>query len=493
MKKLIFGIFLFLAFTISASATSFYIVDEIGNKTLYEEKKIANSYAFLIGSDLNNKKRLNNLAYVARYRNDIKYHATIQLLILKESNPNKDYYLSDGINKINISELSSLIETYISEYAKLPTFGNSTYEISYEEPYTIYTSESLSFYKVNNSSDVSVEVYGNAVSFTPHKSGNIEVSFLQNELSILNNYIYAPAPAYDEFTIHLNIPHNKIKLNIEVPENTDYNLLYGIYDEDDNLLEKFAIDKNSNIITFPRGINISLKEITPNSIYVLDEDKYFSDSPNTNEVTIKKEYKYFSQTINTYDFNSLTKEKNLVSSSITIYDSQNNYYKNCTSSSSCSISIPYGTYTFIDNLTNYKVTATISSDGTIDLYRYKINALNTEENISKISIGDKMVSFHKDGSLIIFDEAIAPGEYTFNVGSNTYLVDLRDNSNYEFNESYGLIYNLDRLTSSSSKEPFKDISISIPNTGLSLNIKGEILFEKKNKIYLTPNCSYYSN
>lgn len=490
MKKLIFGIFLFLAFAVSAGATTFYIVDDTGNKITYEDKKIANSYAFLVGDVKTNKKRLNNLAYVARYRNDIKFHAIIQLLILKESNPTKEYYLSDGINKIDIEELANLIELYINEYARVPSFAYTTYEMSYEEPYTIYTSENAGFYKVE-SNDISVEIYSNEIRLTPHKSGNQQIEFINSDLNILNDYIYATSPAYDEFTMNLVIPHNKIELIIETPDNKSYNLMYGIYDEKDNLIEEFLITPSSNTITFPRGMNVTLKEITSNPIYVLDDDRFLTDNLSYNKIFVKKEYQTFAQTITTFSVDLNTNNQNIVPTDVTIYDSNNKYYGRYTSSSSCNVSLPYGTYTLFDNITNDSISISVSKNDTINLYRYKINAIKSQEDILKVSIANKDIPFHRDGDLIIFDEAITPGEYTISIGDNTYLVDLSDSGNYTIQDKM-LIYNYTHKDTS-TEQLDDDISISIPNTGLSLNLKGEILFEKKNKIYLIVDYPSYCN
>ena len=505
MKKIIFIVLVFLSF-ITGSKANIFIVDDSGERYLYEEKYISRNNAFLIGSDHSNKVKLNNLAYVARLRNDLIYRATIQMLILEESN-DKDYYLSDGINIIDTFEEEKLITEYLQRYDRVNSCNNKNYTVGYKEEITLDCGISLYAYNIDNS-NISL---GSNNKLKANAGGEQIVNFVHDNLAIYDNYIYANNIFYDEFTITLNVLANKIELNIITPDNYDFIFNYGIYAENGELIEKIDLNTGYNEIYFAKGTNIYLKESTDHSIYLLDEDKYFKDNSDTYEVDIIKEAREFKVSINTYDRN-MYYDDNFVSTytDVTIYDKNYNYYTTLKCDGNCDINLKSGTYIFEDNISKFKELWLIEDNMTVNMYRYLLNGIKCNEDITNISKDGSDISYTKNGIMYIFDEVMTSGIYEIIIDDKEYNVNLSNYNNYSYIRNIGTLYELkidiesedtndviddlvvDNIETNTEQEENKlDIVINIPNTNISLIESDKyVLLKKKYNYCMLSSYSY---
>lgn len=484
---------LFVSFAMYSKA-SIFIVDDLGVKYLYEDKYIAGKNAFLIGSNQKNKVKLNNLAYVSRLRNDLIYRATIQMLILKESN-NKNYYLTDGYNIIDTKEEEKLIEDYLKRYETINTCDNKTYNVNYQEDLTLNCGVNLYTYYIDNS----YVMLGNNNKLKANKGGIQKINFTHESLAILDNYIYANDIFYEDFEITLNVLANKVKFNIKTFDNHDFKFNYGIYNESGELIEKIDLKTGYNEIYFAKGTNIYLKELTENSIYLLDEDKLFLDSKDTYEIEVIKEPKKFNVVINTYDRNMYYDDyfKDTYTD-VTIYDKNYNFYTNLKCEESCNIDLPSGTYIFEDNISKFRELWVIEGDMDVNMYRYLLNGIKCNDKIDSISKDSKNINFTNNGIMYIFDDVMTSGVYDITIDGKKYSVNLSNYNNYIYIRNIGTLYelkidmkdnNIDDMVIDIplyNEESIDKITVDIPDTYINVLKSDKYVFFKK-------RINYYFN
>lgn len=499
LKKFVFIIILFFTFTINGKA-SIFIVDDLGTKYPYEEKLISGNNAFLLGEEITDNVLLNNLAYISRFRNDLTFHATIQMLILKNTNPDREYYLSDGYNEIDTTNNVNLINSYLDSYNIIPEFAYQTLEVNYKAYLTLQDKDiNFSNYNVSGGS---IKVYGNSFDLSLPGAGLKIVTFTSNNINTLNNYIYANSIYYPDFEFYVNVLANIVNLNIITPENEDFSLKYATYDTNDNLIDEFTITNNNNQIYYEIGKNVYLKEISEYSIYELDENIYLPGNLGTKTIDINKEYKTFTVTIHSLLKNIAAEDDTKPTiSNITVYDKNYNIIDNITCNEECTVKLKAGLYIFEEKLTKYKVKVEIYSDMDIEVIKYFINGLITTENIESISFNDNNITFTKKGNMFIFDTPLEADKYQVVVSGNKEVLDLTDYNNYVRIEELGIFYQYSLDEENKPTKPVEDIpiiesdddavTVLIPDTGLAL-LKGDYIIVKKKYYfnYFNNNYSY---
>lgn len=497
LKKFVFIIILFFTFTINGKA-SIFIVDDLGTRYPYEEKLISGNNAFLLGEEITDNVLLNNLAYISRFRNDLTFHATIQMLILKNTNPDREYYLSDGYNEIDTTNNVNLINSYLDSYNIIPEFAYQTLEVNYKAYLTLQDKDiNFSNYNVSGGS---IKVYGNSFDLSLPGAGLKTVTFTSNNINTLNNYIYANTIYYPDFEFYVNVLANIVNLNIITPENEDFSLKYATYDTNDNLIDEFTITNNNNQIYYEIGKNVYLKEISEYSIYELDENIYLPGNLDTKTIDVNKEYKTFTVTIHSLLKNIAAEDDTKPTiSNITVYDKNYNIIDNITCNEECTVKLKAGLYIFEENLTKYKVKVEIYSDMDIEVTKYFINGLITTENIESISFNDNNITFTKKGNMFIFDAPLEADKYQVIVSDNKEVLDLTDYNNYVRIEELGIFYQYSLDEENKPTKPVEDIpiidsnndavTVLIPDTGLAL-LKGDYIIVKKKYYFNYFNNSY---
>ena len=499
LKKFVFFIILFFTFTINGKA-SIFIVDDLGTRYPYEEKLISGNNAFLLGEEITDNVLLNNLAYISRFRNDLTFHATIQMLILKNTNPDREYYLSDGYNEIDTTNNVNLINSYLDSYNIIPEFAYQTLEVNYKAYLTLQDKDiNFSNYNVSGGS---IKVYGNSFDLSLPGAGLKTVTFTSNNINTLNNYIYANTIYYPDFEFYVNVLANIVNLNIITLENEDFSLKYATYDTNDNLIDEFTITNNNNQIYYEIGKNVYLKEISEYSIYELDENIYLPGNLDTKTIDVNKEYKTFTVTIHSLLKNIAAEDDTKPTiSNITVYDKNYNIIDNITCNEECTIKLKAGLYIFEENLTKYKVKVEIYSDMDIEVTKYFINGLITTENIESIYFNDNNITFTKKGNMFIFDTPLEADKYQVIVSGNKEVLDLTDYNNYVRIEELGIFYQYSLDEENKPTKPVEDIpiidsdndavTVLIPDTGLAL-LKGDYIIVKKKYYfnYFNNNYSY---
>ena len=500
MKKIIFMVIVFMTFLSSSHAYSIFVVDEDNNRMVYEDYLINGNYAFIVGDIQDNKVKLNNLAYVARLRNDIVYRATIQMKILEESN-GKDYHLTDGINVIDTKEEEKIIEQYLKKYEETNSCSGKSYNASYKEWITLSCGVSLYDYTIDNEN----VILGNNSQIKPNAGGRQVVNFKHNSLNILNNYIFANKWWYRDFSITLNVAANIVKFNIITPDNHDFLFDYGIYDESDNLIEKVTLKTGYNEIYFAKGTNVYLKEITEYPIYLYDEDKFLKVSNDIYVMDVVKEPREFNVNINTYD-RDMYYDDSFISTytDVTIYDQNYNYYTTLKCDEDCNINLKTGTYIFEDNVSKFRELWRIEGDMEVNMYRYLLNGIKCNEEITNITKDNESINFTKRGIMYIFDEVMTSGIYEITIGGKKYSVNLSNYNNYAYIRNIGTLYELEIDIGNDNTEEVVDdivvgdflpeydnITVNVPDTYIStIESDKYVLFKKKYNYCLFNSYSF---
>ena len=277
------------------------------------------------------------------------------------------------------------------------------------------------------------------------------------------------------------------------------------------MIEKIDLNTGYNEIYFAKGTNIYLKESTDHSIDLLDEDKHFKDNSDTYEVDIIKEAREFKVSINTYDRN-MYYDDNFVSTytDVTIYDKNYNYYNTLKCDGNCDINLKSGTYIFEDNISKFKELWPIEDNMNVNMYRYLLNGIKCNEDITNISKDGSDISYTKNGIMYIFDEVMTSGIYEIIIDDKEYNVNLSNYNNYSYIRNIGTLYELkidiesedtndviddlvvDNIETNTEQEENKlDIVINIPNTNISLIESDKyVLLKKKYNYCMFSSYSY---
>ena len=375
-----------------------------------KEGKIVKGYDddYLDVTKFTNKEwdRITKLAYYGYGYKDNKYDHTgihwytiTQFMIWKTVPNGYDIYFTDTLNGKRITKYQNEMnemEEILSNYHKLPSFNGNTYTFSINKEKVLTDNNNVisSFNSITK--DESYKINNNQIAFNINKIGTYNYEF--NKAN--NKYGYLPIVYIDSQSQNLmsvgDIVDDRAKVTINVVGGTiighklDYdtmgntpqgegslsNAIYGIYDTNNNLIEKVTTnDKGEFTSNYLDYGNYYIKEITPSKGYLLDNKKYsFTINDNNRNQVINLYEKVIIGKLEITKYlssnNILTKEAN---AKFAVYDKNNKMYKEAITDSNGYLvfNLPYGTYRIrqIEGEKNYKLVddfiVTISNEQTI--------------------------------------------------------------------------------------------------------------------------------
>lgn len=480
MKKIFVVVITFLCFMFKGEASEMFIMDDLGNRYGYIDQYVGGSLAFLLW-DSPATQKFSNLAYIANQKNDLVFHATVQMLIWEDIHENRDYYLSDGINKIDTMQNILLIQKYLEDINNGPDIAGQTIRVYTNEYPEIPISEDLRAFNITN---LSADIYQNKIKINETIKDNEKLEFQAKPFTTINNYVYAASPHYDNFEVYLEVL-NKVVVNIITPDNETYTFKYGLFDNANNLLEEYVLTPGDNNIYYPKKGSYYLKDITENSIYI-SEEALLND--NTTNLEIIKDYKIFSVDVKTIFKDNISGKTKVASNDVSVYDQNHNLIATIKGTGS-NIELKYGTYIFVDNKTGISITKTVTENTNVNLLRNLLNGLQTEQKISKICNANGCIDFKVIDNFIIFNEGIEAGLYDIYIADKSLKVDLSNYDNLIVTADFGIIYQLENIDIPTDDQ----IVINIPDTGLNYRPKGTYAYIKKKYSFSTSLNNYLSN
>lgn len=245
-----------------------------------------------INSDILDRIQL--IAYYGyNYENhlDNKWYVITQYMIWKETT---DVYFTDINGKIitkydkEINEINELI----IKHNILPKFHNQTYEVRYNENYSLYDEDSsMADFFVYGTQGMDTYHYTKRLTIRKHNIGLSTASLVKSDKKYSNypviytdvtNYLLLPGkykPVYME--INYVLPKSKItvhkldsntKTNKSLGNSSMANTKFQILDIDNKVLQEKETDSEGNVIFEVGYGNYILKEVSPSKGYLLNSN-----------------------------------------------------------------------------------------------------------------------------------------------------------------------------------------------------------------------------
>ena len=491
MRKIIFGLLFFVLFMQTVKGEDFYEIVKNDNGKLthytYNEKIINNKKAFLLCFDNAcnniNEARINNLVYIANMHNSIEMDVVIQMYIWQSIYEDSTFYIKKNDNIINTYNIGEYIDNELQNIYVLPDFANKAIDVSYKSSINLkWNNIDFNEYIITNTK---YDVNDNALILYSEDINDKKVEITPKKLNVMDNYVISNTIYLEKFYVYLNVLYNEKTLNIKLPNNeTDYEFIYGIYDEYDNLIETFNINYENNKIYYAKNKKLYLKDLSSSDKYELSDNILLTDD--VNDIEIKKEYTKYKINIKTflYDYKNNQELEN-TNNYFDVYDSNNNFLFNIKNLNV--IELEYGDYYFVDKISNYQIKCNVYENNDCYLKRYAINGFifNNPFNIQTFCDDYNCYLFEANSNLLTVGGYLIPKIELFKINNTEIKLDLCNNDNYVYLENTGLFFKIDI-----SFEDNEEIIIDIPNTFIKYN-EEKIYYVKKEEynIYFNNICS----
>ena len=247
---------------------------------------------------------------------DIKWYAITQFMIWRELSPNSNIYFTDTLNGNKIIKYENEINEInqlISSHGILPSFDNETYELSYNDSFTINDENNvLGKFNIVGYTNMSVKKIGNQLTVTKTVPGVSKLTFVNGG----KNYDRKPVVYIDSNGQDVLLPGNydqvkaitcfylyssDITVNMKSLGVTDISssdasfngTKLQLLDLNKKLVKELIVEKDNKIVftNIPYG-NYYLKQMVSGEGYLLSDDLVF--------VTIdsnKEEVDFYNQVI----------------------------------------------------------------------------------------------------------------------------------------------------------------------------------------------------
>ncbi len=337
--------------------------------------------------------RITKLAYYGYGYKDNKYDHTgihwytiTQFMIWKTVPNGYNIYFTDKLNGKKIEKYTKEMkemEDILSTYHMLPSFHNQTFKYLVNDKKEIIDNNNvLSSFNLLTKGNVSINdnklvinnnnvgTFQYELSKSYNRYGNIPIVYID---SSSQNLMSVGDIESSKSMVKIIINDTKVvghKLDSETMDNkglgeaTLSGAVYGIYDNNDKLIEEVITDNNGEFISksLPSYGKYYIKEIKASNGYNLNSNKYYFEVSETNSfptinlyedvIRGKLEITKYLSSIN----NGKTFEKDAL---FQVYDKNNKLYKEAKSDSNGYIlfDLPYGSYTIKQKSTtnNYKM------------------------------------------------------------------------------------------------------------------------------------------
>ena len=248
-------------------------------------------------------KKIAHFGYGYKNHTDQKWYAITQMMIWKESG--KDigkFFFTDSLNGKEINPYENEIaeiENLIEKYDRLPMDNNQTFQILEGQTLGIHPKENINDYK---SKSQNVTINNGTIEVSNLKEGEYEFTLIreeeQNEPTIFyqanNSQTLMKKGGITDKILNFKVKVINSKIIIhKVDKDTKSNnpqgkaelnhAIYGLYDKNNNLIQKTEIMNNQGIFENLNYGTYYIKELEPGKGYTLNPEVY--------EITITtKEY-----------------------------------------------------------------------------------------------------------------------------------------------------------------------------------------------------------
>ena len=242
------------------------------------------------------------------------------------------------------------------------------------------------------------------------------------------------------------------------------NIAFDVYNNDTGIfIEKLYLSPDKKTYRYAKGLNLKLVETTSASSYEKLNDIYLNDESKTIKferklkrmnITFVTRYRSYGKYYKPYETNS----------NVTIYDEGFNEIGTCKSDGNCEYVLDYGTYFVKDNESGYTSKELIKNDRIVNVTRYLINGILTDEEIT-------IENTTRIGKLYYFD---SPSELK-KITINDETCNLGDASKYYYINGEGLFYKYSKKDEVINKdnEENKDLDNNNNNNNNNNNSTGE--------------------
>lgn len=281
--------------------------------------------------------------------------------------------LDASANIINVDNEKNVITSLVNNHHKKPSFNDTTVKVAMGDSIVLDdTNGVLSDYELYNANGNEVTLDGNrlTVKANVNNSGNYQIQLVKKQYTSKISLVYYSGDNQKMLstgyvdptvaTLNLEVVGGKIKLQkldkdnnstIAQGEATLVGAIYGIYDVNDNLVDKLTIgdDFTATSKDLPIG-KYNVKEITPSLGYTLDKEVYVSEiTPKILDIDVKVYEKVIERKIELSKFYA-SDETGILTPELEIefgfYNNKGEEVKIVKTNNQgyCSLVLPYGNY-----------------------------------------------------------------------------------------------------------------------------------------------------
>ena len=439
---------------------------------------------------------------------DIKWYVITQFMIWKEVPLGYDIYFTDTLDGNRITKYENEMEelnSIINYYNMLPSFGVSSLDGYYNDDKSYQDQNSvLHDFELVNDSGITAMINNNTLNIRYDKKlDNATLKFKRNfnkydnevltYVKYKNQSLILPGRIDSkELSLNYSIKYGTLSITKEDADNNTYlgeatlkGATYGLYDNNNNLLEERMTDHNGKInftTKLNRG-NYYFKELSPSKGYNLDTKKYnftVDDTHLINNFTVKEKIiseNYDITKVLNDDINNVMKNESGIE--FGLYDKKDRLIKRYTTDEYGKIrfNLVYGNYilkqlsvypgyekiddyvikvetnnknnvlTFIDNLIKYRVNLNVKDKNTNENISNIEFELYDEDNNKICSLNYDCVYKTDDNGNILFPGYMKYGRYTikliessdYEYENDTIEFEINEDTSYKKMEDYRLV------------------------------------------------------
>lgn len=362
------------------------------------------------------KEQLDRISKIAHFgygytnHTDIKWYAITQMMIWQVSDTTGDYYFTDSLNGNRINPYSNEINeinNLINNYSKLPSFNNNEYTIIENSTLTLEDTNN-----VINSFTTNLKLENNKLVINNLKEGKYTFTYEKKDNYYNKPYIFYQSSnsqnlitTGDLESIKGKIQVNSIRTEIiinKVDKDTQSIIpkgeasldgsIFTIYNSNNQKIKDLEIVNNEAIIKNLSFGKYYIKETKSGTGYLLDNKVYeINITKDQSKHNLIVENKVIDKKITI--IKKFGEESTLIGEKDISFEIYNNKHERLTtiktnSDGIASITLPYGTYEFIQvNTTDgykkiepFKITIEDKENETIELKDLKIPVPNTHTN-----------------------------------------------------------------------------------------------------------------
>ncbi len=501
MKKFLVGVVIVMLGIHNAKGVFLEVKDDnsfynVKLEEVVKRKNGINSYLVSFTGNWNDddKKQIKNLAYVGRNTDNQVYQGVIAKTILEVNNKDLQITLkNDWLDDIDISFYENKLAMELAEIQSGHQLAGKSYDVDLHDLLKI----TGDFGDLELNSDLTVENYGDRLVISNTNKPGFYKIYAKSKMDVIDNFITSLTPACDDFVINIRVLGKEIKF---VSPKKNYYVNFLVLDEQRNVIDNIIINKDNTSFYYMKKQKLYFQDITNDNGYERLEEIAFVDVGNSYyELNLDLQENINYVKVQTILVDARNKDNNqYILNDFVVYDDQFKEINEC-HEMNCQLELKSGIYIFKDKKSKKMLRYDIFGDMEINLERYKINGIVSEEVLTKIKVDNNLQDFYKEGNLYYLDGLSDCSSISFLIDDDWYTWNLEGNEDYVFWDDLGTFWLLDLDKTiktikpeeiiiedkNKKEEKWEDtIDISVPNTGIEI-IGGSIYVYKKRNYHNT--------